>query len=303
MTRINTIYDSTNGRKCPHPLKYMTWQDAYSNNRAVNDHYGYGDSVSKKTAFLKVTQTSSVKRYTRGTGGAFIDSTNIDSSVEVGLFKDSISNSLINRAAIIVNTKLYPSLQDTSDLNYYNNGLDTLSRCHSVYGDIDTRKVTMKIDTNQFESSFRAKYYVVRDEWHPDTCWLVCADSSFAIYLKPGDAKFLYFEKAIAIDAAPTATVSGDSGMLFNNGHRVAERMNGTKQVVTYTRGHQLYVATPEKDTPLRRMSSRAKIIWRLARRLQASLTASGISSSAPSIRCIVQIRQSQSRQTILALR
>jgi hypothetical protein len=201
LTRMNEIYDSTNGRKCPHPYKYMTWQDAYSNNRAEHDTYGYGDRASKDRAFLKIVETRAVKRYTRGPDGSFLDSSAVDdpndARVEVGMFKDSISATLINRAAIIVNTRFWPSLVDSVDLRYYNSGMDSLSMCHTTLGDIDSRKITMLIDTSQLPQSFRYSRYLIRDLWHPDIEWQAPANAPFSIYLKPGDAKFLYIEKGL----------------------------------------------------------------------------------------------------------
>ncbi len=206
LSRINANYDSTNGRKCMHPYKYLTWLDAYSNSRVQNDHYGYGDSTSKSRAFLKIVKTQRVNPWQRGASGGYIDSvgkfdTPEQSFVEVGMFKDSISRTMINRAAIIVNTRLYPSLRDTEDVNYYNRGLDSLSMCHTIYGHIDVRKIYMKIDTSQLDPVFRSSNYVVRDLWHPEATWLVKAASEFAVYIKPGDAKFLYFEKAVSKSA------------------------------------------------------------------------------------------------------
>jgi hypothetical protein len=147
---------------------------------------------------------------------------------------------------LVVNTRMWPSLMDTSDVNYYNAGLPSKDQCHTTLGDIDVRKVYMKIDTLQFGAAFRSDYYVVRDLWHPDTTWLVKADSNFAIYLKPGDAKFLYFEKAYSILVSKTGE-TGAQEFAFNNGRRVAERKRGTQTVTTYTRGHKLYVSYAAK--------------------------------------------------------
>ncbi len=252
MERINQIYGSKNGNK--YPLTRMTWLDAYSNNLASNDtlnkFFTVDDSISKAKAYLKVSKTQMVKLQSRDTKRGFIDSTAIDSAwrtmAEVGLFKDSISPSVVNYAALVVNTRLYPSLQDADDAGYYNapfNSADS-SRSIGIYGDIDTRKVFFKIDTSKFPASFRSNYYVVRDTWHPDTTWLVKSDSEFAVYLKPGEGKFLYFEKGISIQAAKGAG-STPAEFAFNNGRRVAERMKGTRDVITYTRGGKLYVSTP----------------------------------------------------------
>jgi hypothetical protein len=147
---------------------------------------------------------------------------------------------------LVVNTRMWPSLMDTSDVNYYNAGLPSKDQCHTTLGDIDVRKIYMKIDTLQFGAAFRSDYYVVRDLWHPDTTWLVKADSNFAIYLKPGDAKFLYFEKAYSILVSKTGA-TGSQEFAFNNGRRVAERKRGTQTVTTYTQGHKLYVSYAAK--------------------------------------------------------
>jgi hypothetical protein len=123
--------------------------------------------------------------------------------------------------------------------------------CHTTLGDIDVRKVFMKIDTNQFPSSFRSEYYVIHDLWHTDSTWLVCADSTFAIYLKPGDAKFLYIEKADAIFAcAEDSSAQPKTTSWTNNGHRIAERMSSSRQVVAFTEGNdhgKLHVSLPAK--------------------------------------------------------
>jgi len=89
----------------------------------------------------------------------------------------------------------------------------------------------------------------IRDLWHSDSTWLIHKDSTFAIYLKPGDAKFLYIEKGIAINAAfKTGSDSGKSSRAefgMNNGRRVAERYHGTRDVITYTRNNKLFAAFP----------------------------------------------------------
>jgi hypothetical protein len=69
-------------------------------------------------------------------------------------------------------------------------------------------------------------------------------DSSFAVYIKPGDAKFLYIEKGISIRVSPTA-YSGSSVFGYNNGRRVAERMAGQKQVVAYVMDNRVHVSYP----------------------------------------------------------
>ncbi len=277
VNRINEIYDSTHGRITPHPLRYMTWLDAYSNNRCdtpsknvpwggnniIDSIYGYKlvqqDSISKYAAFLKVDSTVPVKRWSRTNGvGPYLDSTgkdnDINSYVEVGLFLDSNSTTK-NYAAMVINTRLWPS-NDSAEIAYYNAGVSQKrDSMKSTLGDIDVRKVYLKLDvsktdgTFQFTSGQPQTYYVVRDLWHPDSTWLVNKDSTFAVYLKPGDAKFLYFEKGIAINAA--ARTGTDTGMTtaaqfcFNNGRRIAEIEHGTKDIITYTRNNKLYVAMP----------------------------------------------------------
>ncbi|HET6400442.1 MAG TPA: hypothetical protein VFH95_03500, partial [Candidatus Kapabacteria bacterium] len=151
--------------------------------------------------------------------------------------------------ALVVNPRCWPG-RDTSDLNYYNHGLDSISKMHPTLGDIDVRKVYLKLDLTKCDPAFSNHiYYVVRDLWHPDSTWLLDKDSSFAVYIKPGDAKFLYFEPGIAVNvSARTGTDSGkstQSEFCFNNGRRVAEIERGTHDVVCYTRNHHLYVSYP----------------------------------------------------------
>ncbi len=258
MGRINQIYGSKNGNK--YPLTRMTWLDAYSNNlafRTTRDNFTASDSVSRAKAFLKVTKTQMVKITQRDSRRAFIDSAAIDSAwrtiAEVGLFKDSISPSLVNYAALVVNTRLYPSLMDKYDSGYYNAPFqrqNDSNRCSPIYGDIDTRKIYMKIDTTRIPAAFKSGYYVIRDTWHPDTTWLVKADSEFAVYIKPGEAKFLYIEKGVAITAG-VGIGNGSSALefAFNNGRRVAERLSATRDIITYTRHDSLFVSTPKRGT------------------------------------------------------
>ena len=167
---------------------------------------GTQDSLSLLGSFLKIIKTSPVDPWNRSEHHKYIDLSGQDSAkftfVEVGLFVDSTISGQPKHAALIVNTRLQPSLRDSEDISYYNAGMATKDQAQSTLGDIDVRKIFMMIDTLQLESSFRSPYYVVRDLWHPDTTWLVKADSQFAVYIKPGDAKFLYFEKEIAITAA-----------------------------------------------------------------------------------------------------
>jgi hypothetical protein len=228
----------------------------YSNFKTASGSIRFSspDSNSKANAFLKVNKTSMVKLWSRNANGSYIDSTATDADsathAEVGLFIDSLSSTHKNYAALVVNTRLYPSLRDADDSGYYNKGFEGSGnqpqRCRSIYGDIDTRKIWMTIDTTMLSPVSRANYYVVHDLWHPDTSWLVKCDSMFAVYIKPGDAKFLYFEKGIAIHAADTAaTTQVDFG--FNNGRRVAERMNGSRDVAVYTKKGKLYVSDPSR--------------------------------------------------------
>jgi hypothetical protein len=254
----------------PYPVKNFRWLDSYDQyetwspwNRIVqpaspgeNPDYspiGTTDSIARINAFLKVVKTQPVDPWHYGSNGEFRDSTGYyDDSTQtmalIGMFIDSLNSSTKNYAALVINPRAYPG-RDTADINYYNAGLDSISKRYPTLGDIDVRKIYLKLDTLQFPSSFRTTYYVVRDLWHSDSTWLVHKDSTFAIYLKPGDAKFLYIEKGIAVNvASKTGTDTGKSSMPefgFNNGRRVAERLNGTRSVVTYTRRNKLYVAYP----------------------------------------------------------
>jgi len=242
--RINEVYGSHDGAN-PYPVKEFEWQNSYSNHRVTSDP-DKKDSVTKAASWLKVAKTYPVDPWQRGINNQYIDVATPDSShrtyVEVGLFKH-IKNGSPNYAALVVNTRMWPSLRDQEDIDYYNDGLDSVSKCHSTLGDIDVRKVVLTIDTSKFDDkTFRANYYVVRDLWHQDSQWLVHRDSAFAVYIKPGDAKFLYFEKGISIKASPTSA-SNDPEVGFNNGRRVAERYKGTKTVECYVRNHNLYVS------------------------------------------------------------
>jgi hypothetical protein len=203
LRRINAIYSMLNGN--PYPLKQFTWLDAYSRHRirpstVLRDPMRVQDSTTYLKAFLKLTSTEKVDRWHRtGRDSAYIDLNEFDSTnltfAEVGLFEDSISPSKVNFAAIVVNTRTFPALRDSVDIHYYNDGLDSASRCHSTMGDIDTRKFFIKIDTNRLPLVARSRYYIVRDIEHRNTSWHVRAGSVFSFYLKPGDAKFLYIEK------------------------------------------------------------------------------------------------------------
>ncbi|MGH2510071.1 MAG: hypothetical protein ACRDHZ_22050, partial [Ktedonobacteraceae bacterium] len=211
------------------------------------------DSISAANAFIKVVQTEAVDPWLRDTNGGYIvraiDSP-YNSQAVVGLFLDSISTSQKNYAALVVNPRAWPSLTDPADTTYYNAGLPLKDHCHTTLGDIDVRKVYLKLDLTKTDSRFsNHTYYVVRDLWHPDSTWLLDKDSTFAVYIKPGDAKFLYFEPGIAVNvAARTGTDTGmstASEFCFNNGRRVAEIENHTRDVVTYTRSNKLYVSYP----------------------------------------------------------
>jgi len=259
MSRINNIYDTVGGNK--YPFKRFTWLDAFSAYRALQTSTntvqagGYvidtSNAATFRAAFLKCDSTTQVKLWAKGTHGEYLDSTVSghlvrDSArrtyVEVGLFRDS-SSTINAYAALLVNTRLYPDHKTGDDSTYYCQGLDSLNRPHSLFGDIAVRKVWLHIDTTKFDPSFRTQYYVVRDLWHPDSVYLVKQDSNFAVYIKPGDAKFLYIQKGISIQVAKTATLSASGDLLFNNGRRVAERMNRTRTVEAYTRNSKLYVS------------------------------------------------------------
>ncbi len=274
--RINQIWDTVDGNS--RPAKRFEWLDAYSNQLThPTGHYmghntgfngpasliGPSDSISKAAAFLKIVNTSLVKRWSRNSSRGFIDSTVDDtifydadtgSFVEVGLFQDSLGPSQKNYATMLVNTRLWPSLRDPDDSGYYNAGFeaaaDSIQRCRSTLGDIDVRKVYMKLDLTKTDPTFgNSSYYVVRDLWHPDSTWLLNKDSEFAVYIKPGDAKFLYFEKGIAVNVAAqsgrTVGHSNNPEFCFNNGRRIVQTEGGTQELVTYTREHQLYVSNP----------------------------------------------------------
>ncbi|MBS1902458.1 MAG: T9SS type A sorting domain-containing protein [Bacteroidetes bacterium] len=246
-SRINSAYDT---------LARMTWLGAYTNFKTAPGHstYSTADSSTEANAFLKVLTTSSVKLWQRGRGKIFIDSAAIDSAnrtfVEVGLFFDSVTTVRKNYAAIVVNTRVYPSIRDDDDSLFFNKGFEASNkqsqRARSIYGDIDVRKVTLKIDTTMMPVSMRSRYYVVHDLWRKDTNWLVMPDSAFSVYIKPGDAKFLYFEPGISIRASTGAATSG-TDFAYNNGRRVAERMKGTRTIETYTRGGKLYVSNASR--------------------------------------------------------
>ncbi|MBS1904879.1 MAG: T9SS type A sorting domain-containing protein [Bacteroidetes bacterium] len=247
ISRINSAYDT---------LARMTWLGAYTHFKTAPGHYTYSpsDSATEASAFLKVLSTSSVKLWQRGRGKTFVDSAAIDSAnrtfVEVGLFFDSVTTARKNYAALLVNTRVYPSIRDDDDSLFFNKGFEASNkqnqRARSIYGDIDVRKVTLKIDTTMMPTSMRSHYYVVHDLWRKDTNWLVTPDSSFSVYIKPGDAKFLYFEPGISIRASTGAATSG-MDFAYNNGRRVAERMKGTRTIEAYTRGGKLFVSNASR--------------------------------------------------------
>lgn len=245
ISRINTIYASGS-----RPFKRFEWLNAYSTHRALNwrkDSVGrIIDSLNRAGAFLDVFCTIPVEPWQRNVDGSYIDKIASDSAqhtfVEVGLFRDST----LGFGALLVNSRLWPD-RDSADIAYYNAGLSSKDKRVSTLGDIDVRKVVMRIRPSNLkgvDTIHKSTYYVVRDIWHPDTCWLVHKDSSFAVYIRPGDAKFLYIEKAIAIKASPTAA-TGVTEFGFNNGRRVAERMKHTRSVVTYVRNDSLFVSYP----------------------------------------------------------
>jgi len=250
MTRIHTIFDSSSTNS--YPLRSMQWLDAYQAQYAHDS--GSSDSVTSAASFLKVIKTVPVAPWNRiGSDSAYIDSTTPDSThrtyVVVGTFKRAGTSSP-TYGALVVNTRTFPSYRDTADINYYNAGMDSISKIHSTLGDIDVRKVYMKLDLTKCNLSFgKWTYFVVRDLWHPDSTWLLHKDSTFAVYIKPGDAKFLYFQPGVAVKVASRAGTnigkSTDTEFCFNNGRRIAEIMHGTRDIVTYTRGHKLYVAYP----------------------------------------------------------
>lgn len=177
LSRINQIYSPINSN---YPFKRLEWLDAYSTHRALTHayvvHRGPDDSISRAGSFLKVMQTSPVERWERGPKGEYLDSAVVDSVyrtyVEVGLFRDRLSGTIQPRgyAALVVNTRLWPG-RDSVDLAYYNEGLAPKDRLVPTLGDIDVRKVYMKIDPTKMHDSMKSTYYVVRDIWHPDTCW------------------------------------------------------------------------------------------------------------------------------------
>ncbi len=248
--RVNSIYSSTN---TDYPLKRLEWLDAYSSDRALNwgsDPSGRGiDSLVRLQSFLKLIKTQPVEHWNRGSRNEYLDKNVTDSAhrtyIEVGLFRDSVLGNGAPKgyAALIVNTRLWPG-RDQIDTAYYNEGLPLKDRIKPTLGDIDVRKVYMQIDAGKMHSSMNSMYYVVRDIWHPDTCWLVHRDSQFAVYIKPGDAKFLYIEKGISIRVSPTAETE-TADFAFNNGRRVAELMNRTRTVVAYTKDDMLYASYP----------------------------------------------------------
>jgi len=253
--RINQVYTT---RKNPFPYRRFEWLDAYSRERIDLLHYpsesSTEDLISYQSSPFKVLNTIPVNPWLRDAKNNYIDSNVVDSNnrsyVEVGLFADtSLSNNFLGprgRAALIVNKRLWPSLRDLEDSIYLNSALAAKDRSRSLYGDIDVRKIKFQIDTSQFEPAFRSHYYVVRDLFHRDTTYLVHSDSALGTYFKPGDARFFYVEKGVSIRASKQAAVgSSPYEFAFNNGRRVAERMNGTRTVVTYTRDNKLYVSYP----------------------------------------------------------
>lgn len=262
--RINAIWSTGD-----HPVKNLRWLDSYNQfdtwnpwNRITRPPLqedqgdsrpiGPDDSIAASNAFLKVLKTQAVDSWNRNASGSYIDKdTDADTMTQalVGMFIDSINTATKNYAALVINPRCWPC-RDSATLAYYNNGLDSISKIHPTLGDIDVRKVYLKLDLSKTDPMFSNHiYYVVRDLWHPDSTWLLNKDSTFAVYIKPGDAKFLYFEPGIAVNvAARSGTDSGTTTapeFCFNNGRRVAEIENHTHDVVCYTRNHHLYVAYP----------------------------------------------------------
>lgn len=253
ISRINQVYD-TNSYNRKYPFKRLEWLDAYSSYKSLSTSYDKSDTSQYNESFLKAFCTTPVKRWSRGSKNEYIDSTMSSSLVpdsahrtyvEVGLFRDNPNDTLKGYAAMVVNTRLWPSLRDAEDSIYYNQGLDSAKdRSRSTLGDIDTRKVWFKIDTSNFPPEFQTQYYLVRDVWHQDTTYLIKHDSDFAIYLKPGEARLLYIEKGIAIKAAKDAQATS---FCFNNGRRIVERDSVPKDVITYIRNGDLYVSYPAR--------------------------------------------------------
>jgi hypothetical protein len=245
--RINQIFDTTHGRN-EIPFRRFTWLDTYSTS---NSFSAGSDQTTKNNAFLKCYSTTPVKRWSRGSNYAYIDSLTADSSqrtyVEVGLFKDSINTKIKNYAALVVNTRLWPSLRDSVDIKYYNNGLDSAKdKSQSTLGDIDTRRVWLTIDTNQMDPASRSASYYVHDLWQPDSTWLVSNDT-ISVYIKPGDAKFLY------LTPANGQNLGRLTDNLYNNGRHIAAidtAAQGVKQyAVTYVRSGKVCVSYPV-ETP-----------------------------------------------------
>ncbi|HEY3874676.1 MAG TPA: hypothetical protein VGM92_04315, partial [Candidatus Kapabacteria bacterium] len=172
--RINQIYDSTNGRITPHPLRYMEWVNHYSRgfcfnpssrlysptDNSTDQEFGVPlpttDSITEANAFLKIDSTVPVKRWASNGGTNYIDSTGgeHDSTcyVDVGLFLDS-NASYRNYAAMIVNTRSYPAI-DTAYHSFFNAGMQRKDSSASLFGDIDVRKVYMKLDVSKTNTTF-----------------------------------------------------------------------------------------------------------------------------------------------------
>jgi hypothetical protein len=239
LKRINQIYPV---------LKRLNWINAYSTH--LSSDISNSDSLVKKSAFLKIISTQPVDRWHRGAGNSYIDSTgHLDTCtrtfVEVGLFDDS---SGVDHAALVVNTRMWPSLMDSSDIAYYNSGLPAKDQCHTTLGDIDVRKVFMKVDPLGLDSLSRSPYYLVKDLWKPDSSWLVAADSVFSFYLKPGDAKFLYISPVRSWVTGRTSKM----GMAYNNGHRLAELTDTTRMMTWESNGNVqvAYINNPNPYEP-----------------------------------------------------
>jgi hypothetical protein len=257
--RINKIYSPLNTK---YPFRRFEWLDAYQARRALSTPFvvrNGEDAATYANAFLKVTKTGPVDHWQRGARGEYIDQTYLDANnvpqllidsahrtyVEVGLFRDSVrpDGTPLGYAALVINSRLWPD-RDSADVAYYNEGMAAKDKRVPTLGDIDVRKVYLKIDTTQMHQSMRGHYYVVRDIWHPDTTWLVHRDSQFAVYIRPGDAKFLYLQKGTTIRVSPTASTE-ENAFGYSNGRRIADRENGSRTVVAYTRDSMLYVSYP----------------------------------------------------------
>jgi hypothetical protein len=261
VSRINQIYDTTHGRN-EIPFRRFTWLDAYSTHKAIQKNSntdtvgGYridtSSAATYRNAFLKCFSTTQVKLWNNKDslgnykdsltgGGGFVADSGRRTYAEVGLFKDSINVTTKNYAALVVNTRLYPDHKTGTDSTYYCQGLASQDQPHSLFGDVAVRRVWFTIDTNQMDPSSRSASYLVHDLWKPDSVWLVTNDT-VSVYIKPGDAKFLYFE--------PGNLKLGEmTDNLYNNARHIAAidtSVHGIKQyVATYARNGSIVVSYP----------------------------------------------------------